>query len=364
MASKVDSLNSASISDLDNICDSPPTNTHNSTQIHARCVIHRNTQLRIMASADELKELASLATRMKQLSDGIMEKVDAKVLELKEWEGKRKRTEEQIEENVKRAKSKIVLDVGGKRFSTSKDTLLSQRDTYFSALLQSGNFKPGDEGSYFVDRSPKYFAIILEYLRTGKLSVSHLNSEQMDNLTAELDYYQIHIERLDSKILAGNQASQIEEWTAKKLGALLWRGSEHAFRAEHFHTHCDDKGPTVVVVQSKMGWIFGGYASMSWNSFGGYFGDSRCFLFTLTNPASIPPTKYVRNGNNRSLFGGVDFGPTFGAGDLCLKNDTDTTIHAYSNFPAKYIDTTNHGQKTFAGAQNFTISEVEVFEVK
>ena len=54
--------------------------------------------------------------------------------------------------------------------------------------------QPEEDGAYFIDRSHKYFEVILEYLRTGKLSISHLNREQKDNLQHELDYYQIIIE--------------------------------------------------------------------------------------------------------------------------------------------------------------------------
>lgn len=52
-------------------------------------------------------------------------------------------------------------------------------------------FKQAEGGSYFIDRNPKYFSIILEYFRTGKLITSHLNSEQIEALHIELDYYQI-----------------------------------------------------------------------------------------------------------------------------------------------------------------------------
>lgn len=48
-----------------------------------------------------------------------------------------------------------------------------------------------EDGSYFIDRNPKYFSIILEYLRTGELLFSHLNTEQRAALHCELDYFQI-----------------------------------------------------------------------------------------------------------------------------------------------------------------------------
>lgn len=60
---------------------------------------------------------------------------------LKEREERCRKREEIAEESVSKAKSKVVLDVGGTVFATSKTTLMSQKDSYFSALLQSGRFQ-------------------------------------------------------------------------------------------------------------------------------------------------------------------------------------------------------------------------------
>lgn len=48
-----------------------------------------------------------------------------------------------------------------------------------------------EDGSFFIDRSPKHFGIILEYFRSGRLLISNLNDEQLDSLRSELDYYQV-----------------------------------------------------------------------------------------------------------------------------------------------------------------------------
>lgn len=42
-----------------------------------------------------------------------------------------------------------------------------------------------------------------------------------------------------------------------------WRASADGWAASTFHSHCDNKGPTVTIV--KVGqYIFGGYTSLSW----------------------------------------------------------------------------------------------------
>jgi len=96
-----------------------------------------------------------------------------------------------MKENSIKAKSKIVLDVGGTQFTTAKQTLLSLKGTYFDAMLSSGNWQPDDDGSYFIDRDPKHFATILNYLRMKEIDLEGWNKKDLETLQKELDYYGI-----------------------------------------------------------------------------------------------------------------------------------------------------------------------------
>ena len=65
--------------------------------------------------------------------------------------------------------------------------------------------------------------------------------------------------------LVNNQYDRIlKEWLGKGNMQLLYRASEHNFTAESFHKYCDDKGPTLILIKSNKGWIFGGYTTQSW----------------------------------------------------------------------------------------------------
>jgi len=53
---------------------------------------------------------------------------------------------------------------------------------------------------------------------------------------------------------------------SKEMGDILYIASRDGDAASDFHSSCDDQGPTVVIVQTKSGEVFGGYAGISWES--------------------------------------------------------------------------------------------------
>ena len=63
---------------------------------------------------------------------------------------------------------------------------------------------------------------------------------------------------------------------------LLYRGTRDGFASTQFHKLCDNKGPTVTLAKSNFGQVFGGYASVSWQSFGGVMNDQEAFLFSVS----------------------------------------------------------------------------------
>mgnify|MGYP002714294494 CR=1 FL=1 len=84
----------------------------------------------------------------------------------------------------------INLNVGGKRFTTSKSTLCSVSDTFFTAMLMGGiPTSRDDSGAIFIDRDPDLFAIILNYLRTNKLH--NVNEHNFDSLMDEAKFFSI-----------------------------------------------------------------------------------------------------------------------------------------------------------------------------
>lgn len=83
----------------------------------------------------------------------------------------------------------VHLNVGGTRFSTSRQTLTWIPDSFFTALLSGRIPSLRDEtGAIFIDRDPQNFSIILNYLRTKDIN---LQITDLRILRQEAEYYGI-----------------------------------------------------------------------------------------------------------------------------------------------------------------------------
>uniref|UniRef100_A0ACB8FFC5 SH3KBP1-binding protein 1 n=1 Tax=Sphaerodactylus townsendi TaxID=933632 RepID=A0ACB8FFC5_9SAUR len=83
----------------------------------------------------------------------------------------------------------VQLNVGGRRFSTSRQTLTWAPDSFFSSLLSGRISTLKDEtGAIFIDRDPDIFAPILNFLRTKELDLRGTN---VSVLLHEAEFYGI-----------------------------------------------------------------------------------------------------------------------------------------------------------------------------
>jgi hypothetical protein len=270
-------------------------------------------------------------------------------------------------------KGKVILDVGGEKLATSVETLTRVKDTFFTALFskQWELERDPDDKSIFIDRDGKLFHHILAYLRTNKVPNDILNNESLcDLLITEAEYFRLHalIDILaifsNGTLLQHEHKTKLNEFYGKinQRWELIYKASRDGFDANAFHTRCDNKGPTMTIIQSNNNYLFGGYTSIPWTSDGSYKNDTTAFLFTLTNPHNIPPTKYlIKLGGTKAVYHNGGYGPTFGGGhDIHLANASNSN---YTNFSKHYTDTTGQGNNTFTGARDFTTADIEVFQL-
>ena len=115
---------------------------------------------------------------------------------------------------------------------------------------------------------------ILNYLRHGELLCPD-DKILRNQLLNEASFYQVQgiISQLKgpltklSKILKNeDHGSTVKSWLPSAASfTLIFQASSDGKSAADFHRCCDNKGPTLVVIQSGE-YIFGGYTSKSWTS--------------------------------------------------------------------------------------------------
>lgn len=113
------------------------------------------------------------------------------------------------------------------------------------------------------------------------------------------------------------------------------------------------------------GYLFGGYAHAPWNSSDTYTNDPRAFIFTLVNPNSIPPTRYLIKGGQEqyAYYNGADYDPTFGNGhDIYVPDESNETT-GHTSFGYTHTDTTGKGTLTFTRNRTFLTNEIEVYKI-
>ena len=200
-----------------------------------------------------------------------------------------------INDNCNREDSCIILnhDISGYECHPKyKRSLFVNTDK----ANEKNNFSVLDYEVYYIDNYKDYISntckypnIIMEYIETNDISEESL--KQVDDDTELLtDFNAIHCEdsairvkiscyclKDSSKFLPNTQIvdkkydKYLKKWAGDYKWKLIYRASDHGYTAQSFHIFCNNvKGPTLIVIKSSGGWIFGGYTTKSWSGWGIY----------------------------------------------------------------------------------------------
>ena len=148
---------------------------------------------------------------------------------------------------------------------------------------------------------------------------------------------------------------------------LIYSPTLEANKKEDFHKNCDNKGSTIILVETTNGRRFGAFASLSWKSNDQWVNDPFACIFSFDNHK-----KYKLLLPQYAYFGGAGYGPHFGLGDQLgfYNNGQDgkdvnsmgflDTIHNLS-FKSKTYDISNIDELTLSN--NYIINKMEVYQV-
>ena len=166
---------------------------------------------------------------------------------------------------------------------------------------------------------------------------------------------------LDSAILNQDQKKILMELCGFSVNEwqLIYRGSRDGFTANSFHSKCNGKSKTLVIIKSNYNYIFGGYTEQDWNGNQVYKNDPKAFIFSIVNSSNIPQ-KYLNNSQQTAIYCDLTCGPIFG-------NASKYDINVNVNFAASQQITNNQSSYSIpsnfylGGNPNYTITEIEVF---
>jgi len=157
--------------------------------------------------------------------------------------------------------------------------------------------------------------------------------------------------------------NKILEWSGYSKMELIYRGTRDGATSKIFHDKCDNQGPTIILYKNENGYIFGGYASVSWKSEGNYIKAPNSFIFTLTNIHGNEATKFPNSNPDKCVYHNSSYGPTF-PDDICIYEDF-INQKSYIGFPYSYKDLLNKGKSIFSDKNDnyVNIKEIEVFKL-
>ncbi len=140
----------------------------------------------------------------------------------------------------------IILNVGGKRFYTARSTLVTEPDSMLGAMF-SGKYalspSPSD-GSHFIDRDPTLFHLVLNFLRSRKLTPD-LTEKELRALELEAQFYSL--DSLREAITGEMEASKERLQREKKLNAsvifdvIAHRDGEDDEERAEYSVYIDDR---------------------------------------------------------------------------------------------------------------------------
>ena len=139
------------------------------------------------------------------------------------------------------------------------------------------------EGKSTINHMCKNHDIISENIETKDISeesLKQLNNEKelLDDMDAihcdnnnnreKISNYYLNSSLFpNSAIMIKDYDKYLREWIGNGYQwKLIYRSSDYGYTASSFHENCDSiQGPTLIIIKSDGGWIFGGYTTQSWS---------------------------------------------------------------------------------------------------
>ena len=167
----------------------------------------------------------------------------------------------------------------------------------------------------------------------------------------------------DSKIIGENEnyKERIIGWinSEKKINSkLLYRKSRDGDEYEIFHKLCDNKGPTLILIESYEGFIIGGYTPLNWDKRSGWMKDNDTFVFSLSSNKVF--RKFSRNSDSIWC---TNYGPYFAEIGFREKGKKNMSQGYFMYSKSLYFENFNEIIPNEGKDKLFDVKEVEIYNI-
>ena len=214
-------------------------------------------------------------------------------------------------------------------------------------------------------------SILSNIIKKQQNEINNLN-EKVNKHEERINLLEERIKKLEEKekdekliksdiIKSKDEIDLLNKWINNKNNtfSLIYKGSRDGDTYDNFHEKCDNKGPTIMIIKTDDGEIFGGYTEKSWNKNNSMIPSPESFLFNLNKKK-----KYFINGNgyiiSEKSYGQTGFGDAnyyeFYFYNNYLTADKKSLISGCSSYNFKSLEISG-------GKKDFHIKEMEVYKI-
>lgn len=245
------------------------------------------------------------------------------------------------------------------------------RPAYEEIFLVSGNGSENLAAKEIFSQLDSTIEIIGKSIAGFKDQATNLSNEfgkiqkPLDELSRKINLLQAK-KTLNSNFLSFIQTKELIDLINFPVGTkwtLLYSGQRDGFGARDFHDHCDGYSPTLTIVKSTSGRIFGGYTKLDWGSCQRVeCKDPSSFLFSLVNENNCPYVAHLNDWDSPIIRSSPTSGPVFGNHELSIGDgcNLDGADNKSRNFYFYKTPETISTPK-LAEENQFKVAEIEVF---
>ena len=198
--------------------------------------------------------------------------------------------------------------------------------------------------------------------------VNNLTNE-VKNLKEKNQKLEERVEEMEKLLLLPYKAKElqkqkdmnrIKEWISPGKDIkfnLLFKKSTDGNTTKDFHDLCDNKGKTLIIIETTEGRKFGGVTHDNWNTNNEWRTNPKDFIFSLDSNK-----KYNYSGPGRTTVGDITYGFVFGNSrtsevDICFHNQSLNEGISNSSPSFKTNKELNNGN------EKFRTKEIEVYQI-